>query len=184
MLTLPPAKEMIRFGVILMVICFIASLVLAFVYQLTQPVIAAQRSSEELRLLREVLPIADRFKDITKEGEVYFEGTHRNNIAGYVIRVSSKGYSGDIKMLVGVATDGKIKGVSVLEHTETPGLGARITEIKSGEKKPWFLEQFREKKIEEIDFKNIQAITGATISSKAVLEAVKKKSEEFLKSKQ
>ncbi len=174
---------MIRFGVILMVICFIASLVLAFVYQLTQPVIAAQRSSEELALLKEVLPGADRFKDITKEGETYFEGTYRNNIAGYVIRVNSKGYSGDIKMLVGIDRDGKIKGVSVLEHTETPGLGARIIEVKSGEKKPWFLEQFREKKIEEMEFKNIQAITGATISSKAVLEGVKKKAEEFLKSK-
>ncbi|MBM3252977.1 MAG: RnfABCDGE type electron transport complex subunit G [Candidatus Omnitrophica bacterium] len=174
---------MIKFGVILMAICFIASLVLALVYQITQPVIASQRSREELALLKEVLPTANKFKVITNQGEEYFEGSNRGRTVGYIIRANSRGYSGDIKILVGIAIDGKIKGVQVLEHTETPGLGARITEVKSGEKHPWFLEQFKEKRIEELNFKNVQAITGATVSSKAVLEGVKKEAEEFLKSK-
>ncbi|MFH0838849.1 MAG: RnfABCDGE type electron transport complex subunit G [Candidatus Omnitrophota bacterium] len=175
---------MIRFGIILMVICFVASLVLALVYQLTQPVIAAQRSREELVLLKEALPDAGEFKEITENDGSYFEGIDKKKVIGYVIRVTAKGYTGDIKMLAGVDRSGTIKGVCVLEHAETPGLGARISEVKSGEKKPWFLEQFRGKKINELNFNSLEAITGATISSKAVLDTVRDKAEEFLKSKQ
>jgi electron transport complex protein RnfG len=174
---------MVRFGIVLMVICFCASLLLAFIYQLTQPVIESQRSQEELALLKEVLPSASKFKGVMRHDEVYFEGTDKGKIIGFVIRAASKGYAGDIKMLVGIDTDGKMKGVRILEHAETPGLGARITEIKSGEKHPWFLEQFKDKRIQDLGFGNIDTITGATISSRAVFDGIKKESERFLRSK-
>lgn len=174
---------MIRFGVVLMVICFCASLLLAFVYQLTQPVIESQRSREEMALLKEVLPAAGKFKGVTRHDEAYFEGIDKGKTIGFVIRAASKGYAGDIKMLVGIDSDGRIKGVRILEHAETPGLGARIAEIKSGENHPWFLEQFKEKNAKDLKFSDIQAITGATISSRAVFDGIKKDAERFLRSK-
>jgi Predicted NADH:ubiquinone oxidoreductase, subunit RnfG len=83
-------------------------------------------------------------------------------------------------MLVGFDFKGEIKGIKILSQEETPGLGAKIDEIKFGEKKPWFLQQFEGRLAGELDLRDIQAITGATISSKAVLEGVKNSVSDFL----
>jgi RnfABCDGE-type electron transport complex G subunit len=90
--------------------------------------------------------------------------------------------------MVGVDTQYKIQGLKILSQNETPGLGTRITEIKSNKtiwdifkgkkvkepKEPWFQKQFSEKSLDKID-----VITGATISSKAVINTVKDAVEKF-----
>jgi len=76
-------------------------------------------------------------------------------------------------MLIGIS-DGKILGVHILEHLETPGLGARSTEVRPDEDEPWFLRQF--KGLDSVALKkdggNIDAITAATITSRAITDAV------------
>jgi len=69
----------------------------------------------------------------------------------------------------------------VLTQSETPGLGARAIEIKQGEKTPWFLSQFKGKEANSIELNDIEAITGATITSEAILSSVKSYIVDFLK---
>ncbi len=171
---------MLRYGIILLVICFCASLVLSATYKVTHARIEAQAVTEEKDALDEVFPEATNFEDKSLDGETFYLAKKDNQNLGYIIRVKTKGYSGLISMLVGFDSEGEIKGINILSQEETPGLGAKISEIRSGEKKPWFLQQFEGKKARQLDLNNIQAITAATISSKAVLEGVKKAVMDFL----
>jgi Na+-translocating ferredoxin:NAD+ oxidoreductase subunit G len=117
----------------------------------------------------------------TKGTIQYFKAQKDKNTIGYCIKVVGNGYSGYIRMIAGIDLNGVIKGVRVLEHYETPGLGARIDEIKPGEKDAWFLRQFGGKDAKAIAVKqNIDAITGATISSKAVTDAIRETVSKFL----
>jgi electron transport complex protein RnfG len=173
--------QLIRFGVILGAICLAATLVLAVTYEVTKPKIEEQLRKEEMAALKEIMPDADSFRIKTIDGIEYFEAYKTGTLAGYCLKVIGMGYGGYIRMLVGINTDGIIHGVRVLEHQETPGLGSQINEVRPGDKTPWFLQQFsgKDAKIVEIH-KDIDAITGATISSKAVTDAIRKSAGEFL----
>lgn len=93
------------------------------------------------------------------------------HLGAAVEAANDKGYGGRIRIMVGVNPDGTIRAVTVLEQAETPGLGARIRE-------PEFLDQFQNRSLENFNFKvekdggDVHAITAATISSRAVAEAV------------
>lgn len=171
---------MIRYGVILLVICLCASLVLSLTYKITHAKIEVQEIETEKELLDDVFPQAATFEDKMLDGKRYYIAKKDSQELGYIIKVEAKGYSSNIVMLAGFDKTGKIEGVGVLSQQETPGLGAKIAEVKAGEKDPWFFRQFAGKKIEQVDLKNIQAITAATITSKAVTDAVRKSVEEFL----
>lgn len=171
---------MIRLGLILMSICLVAGLILAATYNITSPAIQRQKINQEQEALKEILPEADEFLPKSEGGFTYYEGLKDKNRIGYVLKIRAKGYSGNIDMFVGIDENGAIGGIEVLSHEETPGMGSRITEIKQGEGKPWFLEQFKGKDAPSLSMSGIQAITGATISSRAVLEAVKDQVEDFL----
>jgi len=163
-----------------MLVCLVASSVLAFTYKITNPRIIAQKELEEKQALKSVLPGADDFK----EENSHYLGYKNSWLAGYVLKIKAKGYSAGIDMLVGIDSTGTIQGITILEQTETPGLGAKITEIKYGEKDSWFLRQFKGKSASDLNFTKLTAITGATISSRAVMNTVKTKVEEFLKNNQ
>ena len=153
---------------------------MALTYQITKPKIDEQLRIEEQNALREIVPEADSFKEKTLGGIDYFDAMKGNKLIGYCIKVIGNGYNGFIRLIVGIDLEGKIKGVRVLEHQETPGLGAKIDEVRPGEKDPWFLRQFIDKSATTIEVKkDIDAITGATISSKAVTDAVNKTVNEF-----
>jgi electron transport complex protein RnfG len=172
---------MIKYGLILLTICLCASLVLSVTYKFTHSRIEAQVISEEKNALDEIFPEASEFQDKVIENTNYYLVRKNNRDLGYIIKVETKGYSGLISMLVGFDFNGEIKGIKILSQQETPGLGAKINEIRSGESKPWFLKQFENKNAKDLELgKDIQAITAATISSKAVLSGVKKNVEEFL----
>jgi electron transport complex protein RnfG len=111
----------------------------------------------------------------------YFEAVKEKNVVGYCIKATGEGYGGYIRMMIGINPDGVIKGVRILEHQETPGLGAKINEVRPGEKDAWFLRQFVGKSARTVEVrKNIDSITGATISSRGVTDAVNKTVTEFL----
>lgn len=174
-------NQLVRFGIILALICFAATLVLAVAYEVTKPKIDAELKREEDEALKTIIPDADSFKEKSIDGIKYFEALKRNDLIGYCIKVAGSGYNGYIRMIVGIDKDGIIKGIKVLEQYETPGLGAKIIEIKRGENEPHFLKQFVGKSAKTVEVKkDIDAITGATISSEAVTDAVKETVNEFL----
>lgn len=174
-------NQLVKFGLILGIICLAATLVLALTYEVTKPKIDEQFRIEEKESLEIIMPGTDNFNEKKIDGIEYFEAFRGKELTGYCVRVTGSGYGGYIRMLVGVDLKGIITGVEVIEQYETPGLGAKIDETRPGEKEPWFLRQFRGKDASSLIVKkNIDAITGATISSKAVTDAVRTKVTEFL----
>jgi len=187
-------RETIRYGFILAVICIVASSLLAGMNSLTRPRIIALAQAEEKATLSELLPEAKNFEPVkSKEGDViYYKAYDKNGkFAGAAFKAQAKGYSSIIETMVGMTKDGTITAIKIISQNETPGLGAKIAEVAeettlweavkgkktSTERKSWFQEEFRNKKIE--DLKDISAITGATISSQEVIDSVKKKAEEI-----
>jgi len=171
-------KDILKVALVLALVCVIAAVSLAAVNEVTQKEIL-RRSQEELKeALRAVFPGADAFQvmqlSLPKETESkdfsileLYQAFSGDKEIGYVFKVASSGYGGPIVMLIGVSTkDNKITGIQILEHQETPGLGSNVAE-------PEFLGQFIGKSITD-PFKlnqDVKAITGATISSRAMVRA-------------
>ena len=162
-------KETFKYALILGLICFLASSVLAVVNSLTEPIIKAQKEKEESLALKELLPQAAVFKPYYDDEEkmLFYRGYDRNNqLDGFVLKPGQRGYSSDIEVLVSLDLNLKIINIKILSQNETPALGTRILEIP-------FLGQFKNKSLESL--REVQAISGATISSAAVINSVKKK---------
>ncbi len=167
-------KEMIRYGFILALICVIAGGLLAAVNALTRSKIAAQLKAEEQASVQEVVPSAAKFAEVKSDADqeiLYYKAfDNQGKLIGFVFKASQKGYSSVIETLAGIFLDGKISAIKVISQNETPGLGAKVTEDK-------FTEQFNNKN--SLDLAGVQAITGATISSRAVMDSVMKKAQEI-----
>lgn len=164
-------KEMIRYGFVLALICMVASGLLAGVNSLTRARIIAQAQAEEEMSLKEVLPEAENFEPI-KSGDdiIYYKALGKDGkLIGVAFKAAGKGYSSTIETMVGMLKDGTITAIKVVSQDETPGVGAGVVE-------PEFTGQFADKNA--LDLSGVQAITGATISSKAVIDSVKKKAQE------
>ena len=163
-------REMVRYGFILALICVIASGLLAGVNSLTKPRIIRQAQAEEEMSLKGVMPQGESFKPVKKQEEVLYYNVYdkKNKFIGVAFKASGKGYSSIVETMVGMLEDGTITAVKVLSQNETPGLGVKVAG-------PDFTGQFSNKK----DLGNVQAIAGATISSKAVIDSVKKKAAEI-----
>jgi len=166
-------KETLRYGFILAMICVVASGLLAGMNSLTKPKIIAQAQAEEETALREVMPQGEHFEPIKKgEDIIYYKALNKDGkLIGVAFKASGKGYSGVIDTLAGMSRDGTIIAIKVLSQNETPGLGVRITE-------PAFTGRFANKNIQ--DLTGVQAIAGATISSRAVINSVQIKVKEIL----
>lgn len=166
-------KEMLRYGLILAFICMIASGLLATVNMFTAPRIIAAAQAEEEASLKEVMPAADRFeavKDSAGQELLYYKAFDKQGkMTGVVFKASGKGYSSVIQTLAGMFPDGSLSAIKVVSLSETPGLGMRVTEDK-------FTGQFKGAFGTELS--GVQAITGATISSRAVIDSVKEKAQE------
>lgn len=188
-------KSMLRYGSILGLICLVATGSLATVNFFTKTRIATEAQKEIEISLKEVLPEALNFEEIKFRNEtVYYKGfTQDRSLAGVAFIAKGKGYSGNIETMVGMSPDATITAIKVLSQSETPGLGSRINEIKDpttifdlfkgkhpdSSLKPWFQEQFSNKKSSELE--EVNAITGATISSRAVINSIKNKALEIQK---
>ena len=180
---------MLKLSGTLLLIALACALTLAVIYKNTAPVIAEQQQILLERSLQTVLT-ADKYEKKEQAGNIFYEAVGENNkIIGWCIPLESRGYGGVMKLLVGIDINQRISGVKILEHKETPGLGSQISDAHKNEEESAFLKQFRGKKVEHIvmvkdDDQNIQAITGATISSKAVIDGVRKGIEEFMSNKE
>lgn len=162
-------KNIIKPTIILFLVAFFASAALAYTFSITNPKIQKLKKEKEAVSMRLIFKDAGRFETKKNKGLEYklaFDGSGKR--VGAVFTISAKGYSTDpIILLVGVS-DGKVAGIDIIEQKETPGLGASITEN-------WFKNQFKNKTLKDkIEAKNdVDAITGATISSRAVANGVR-----------
>jgi len=165
-------KEVVRYGTTLALVCLLASASLAVMNSLTKSKIIAQAQAEEGAGLKEVLPQAASFTPVKKEDEIlYYKALDKEgNFIGIAFKASAKGYSSIVETLAGMNKDGTINAIKVISQEETPGLGARVSE-------PSFTDQFKQKNVEGLS--RVQAVTGATISSRAVSESVMKKAQEL-----
>jgi len=173
-------KEIFALGLRLLIITAVAGLILGFANKITAEPIAKQQKMENDAAMKEVLPSADSFnlKEVTlPDGSIITEvneGTKGSDVAGYAIKVSPKGYGGLIDMMVGISNEGKVEGIKILSHNETPGLGANAPKEEfSGQFKGKSVESSLEVvKSEPSGDNQIKALTGATITSKAVTDGV------------
>lgn len=165
---------MIRYGFILALICIVASGLLAVVHSLTKLKIIAQAQEEEEMSLKEVMPQGEKFIPVKKGEEIlYYKVNDKDDkFIGVAFKAEGDGYSSDIETMVGMTKDGTITNIKILSQNETPGLGMQVTE-------PAFLNQFSNKNIKNLN--EVQAITGATISSTAVIDSVQIKAKEIQK---
>jgi len=168
-------KDIITGLVVILSITALSGYLLAQVYKITKPRIDEQKKQEEQRLYKEIFPEGAEFVE-EKEYVAVYDGN--KNPIGRVYQIVQAGYGGPVVIKVGFDTEGKVKGVRILEQSETPGLGAKITEKA-------FLDQFAGKSGNELYLKKynkegrIDAITGATISSRAVSEGILKLQEKI-----
>lgn len=170
-------KEIIKLGLFLMIVSGLAALALTGTYLYTAPRIEAQKIIERQMALKEVLPQAESFKEVRTKTEIYYLGLNKKGQkVGFVFAVAAKGYAGKIEMLVGIDKSGKVAGVKIENQKETPGLGSQAAE-------PKFLNQFKGKSSNDAlkAKKDIQAITGATITTQAVCEGVREALKKGLK---
>ncbi len=170
-------KEIVIPAISLLLICIVATALLGFTNQITAPKIEQLAIETQMKAKQEVLSSASEFseeKTVSLDGVdyAYYEGTANGEKVGFVFATSAKGYGGDIKIMVGIDNTGAVTGVSILEIEETAGLGMNA-------KNESFLSQYTGKSNTLSVIKNgekgendIQALTGATITSNAMTKAV------------
>lgn len=180
-------KEMLKNAGILLAITVIAGFILGAVYQITKGPIAEAEAAAAMEAYREVFVDASDFTEIEVNANVLAEGgivgTDINkvleakgtdgSVLGYVFVITNhEGYGGDIQFTLGVAMDGTTNGISILAISETPGLGMEAETIL----KPQFAgknaEQFTYTKTGAVSEDQIDAISGATITTEAVTNGV------------
>lgn len=185
-------KNMIKDAAVLLVITVCAGLILGFVYQITKGPIAIAEEKAANEAYTEVFPGADSFEklelampeaeDDSIWAEEYAAVDMENameardasgNVLGYVLTMTShEGYGGDITFTMGIQNDGTLNGISILSISETAGLGMKAESVL----KP----QFENKKVSNFTYtksgaamdSQIDAISGATITTNAVTTAV------------
>lgn len=177
-------KEIVKLGLILLIICGVSAALLGYTNEITIGKILEQREFQNQAARKEVLSSAEEFKPLDEETlnkmieanprimEIYI-GYAGGSEVGYVIKTAPNGFSGAVEVITGIETDGNISGVRIGNHAETPGLGANAT-------LPEFYGQYDGKSADRgvtvvktpPAEDQIQAISGATITSKAVTTGV------------
>lgn len=180
-----------RETLILTVITLVAGLLLGFVYELTKDPIRHQREKAIQKACQAVFPEEDSLtftllrnvpslelqealdKDGVEIGSIYAAVRENGAQIGYVVETCSKnGYGGDIVLYVGITMEGVLNRVSILSISETPGLGMRAQEVLVPQLQDLAVEQIAYTKTGSAQEGVIDAISGATKTTKAVTEAV------------
>ncbi|KMQ50482.1 Electron transport complex protein RnfG [Chitinispirillum alkaliphilum] len=210
--------DILKLAIALMVISLAAGLAIGVTNSRTKDKIAEQN---ELRLQSSLEMVFGNSVEIKEEQgdddlpDLYWSAHSEDGLQGYAFEVASRGYAGEIRYIVGVDATGTITGITILEQSETPGLGSRIEEaasedyiwtflFSSSEKsKPWFTQQFEglsltkpigiessagewhtldsEKRNKLNEQNKITAITGSTISTRAVINGLEQDVAPYIK---
>jgi Na+-translocating ferredoxin:NAD+ oxidoreductase subunit G len=180
-------KTAARYVLTLAPICAVAALVLATLFDVTQGPIAASRQRVTLAAVRTVLPRFDRIAHPAAlkvsipdaDAPAMYAAFDGANLVGAAIQVTDPdGYGGDVTFMVGVTAECRVHAIRLLAHKETPGLGTKLAEVK-------FASQFQDLAVPDGGLKvardggTIQAITGATISSRTAVRSASRAVEAF-----
>lgn len=170
-------SNFLNMALVLTIISLVAAGALAAVYSLTVDPIAQAKAQKEEQAVRDVLPDYTRLEADSVDGLAITRAYNGDVLVGSAVKTEDTGFGGTIKLMVGFDAEGKIVNYSVLEQTETPGLGTKMVD--------WFKTDKNRQNVcglnpSQVNFKvskdggDIDAITAATISSRAFLRAVQK----------
>ncbi len=213
--------DIIKLTVVLTIVSVTAALAIAFTNSKTKDRILEQNQIAEKSALQQIMPPNSEITEMQSSSSgcpsQYWVAKNENQTV-YAFKISNRGYGGDILFLVSITSDGKILGMNILEQSETPGLGARISESISkkyiwnglfGKKEEglrWFTKQFEgiditkdigidktsgewhkldsNKRSELLSQNSITAITGSTITTRAISSGLEKQARAYLKALQ
>ncbi|MCH4190858.1 MAG: RnfABCDGE type electron transport complex subunit G [Butyrivibrio sp.] len=185
-------RQMVKNAMILFVITLVAGVLLGIVYQVTKAPIAYQEQLAETKANQEVFPDAASFEDMELDaaqaskilaGDTAYAKVEINSVKaakdssgktlGYVLQVTSGGYGDDIVFTMGLTDDGTLNGISLISINETPGLGMNAQKVLVPQFKGAATDKlFEVTKTDATSDNQIEAISGATITSKAVTNGV------------
>lgn len=180
-------KDIFKPIIVLLAICIVIPLALSVTNRFTKEKIAnleSKNQSETMKLLIDAEAFNEYHFGDDESSEDYFSyfiAEKGGKPVGYIFKTSAKGYGGDVKVMTAILPDGKVKEVAILDvSNETPGLGQNAS-------KENFYSQFKDKTLGVEVLKNnadesknqINAVTGATITSRAVTSAVNRACENF-----
>jgi electron transport complex protein RnfG len=178
---------MLKLGVILAAYAAAACVGLAFVYAGTSGIIAERQKQDQNNALEALFPDADEFPVISGDirspdpsvtFDVKYEALKGGRITGIALGTSRASYGGVIRILVGVGAEGKIAGIKILEHKDTPGLGANAASESYYIDRAaglHFYDQFAGKSLTDpfVVKEDVVAVTASTVTSQAVAASVK-----------
>ncbi|MDO4798307.1 MAG: FMN-binding protein [Coriobacteriales bacterium] len=154
--------------VVLVVICVVAAALLAVVHQVTEPVITQAEEQKALGIYTSLFPNASTFEDTGHTSDSCLEVMRAqdasNKTIGYVVVAQGKGYGGQVPLVVAFDAEGTVLDLVAMDNDETPGLGSKACD-------PTYLDQYVGKSAHELGEGDVDLISGATITSKAVLSA-------------
>ncbi len=180
-------NETVKLGLILLIICAIAGGLLALTNSVTYERIAMAEELANEQAKQKLLSEAEKIVTLDDSKLKEVAGSDSNileisegydsssNLVGYVFKATTSGFGGEIQFMLGVSTEGKITGIEVLNHGESPGLGANI-------EKSYFKDSFVGKTAkgnltsakEPTGENEIQALTSSTVTTNAMLNGVNK----------
>jgi electron transport complex protein RnfG len=179
-------KYILKLTLTLLITCIIVAGILGYVNSITKGKIAEFNATKTQAAMEKVfqdagtldapVPVditdamnaaADAYKaTLETVNEVQVSG----KTVGYAVKIAASGSQGDIEMMVGIDTEGAVTGVSIIKNVETSGIGSRVMSNENG-----VLDQFAGKTTSDQPLtvgKNVDAISGATVSSKGVTKGV------------
>ena len=185
-------RNIVKLSVTLFLICAIACGVLGFTNAMTEPIILVQEAEAAQLARAEVMPAADDISEkvddatLAKINEVCdgkveeaYIAKSGDSVCGYTFQIKENGFGGSVTVMVGIDSDGNVTGMRVTKHSETAGLGATATTNEH------FIHQYEGHNAAENlkvvkDGGDIDSLTGATITSRAVTRAVNYACQAFL----
>lgn len=174
-------REIIKPVFILLTICVVISLCVSFVFNITEDQILAIEKQTNEMLMENVLKDAKPFTEVTSEvislRESSLPSIKVNNAyysdKGMVFNMNTKGYGGDVVVFVGITIEGNIENVQLGKNNETPSVGKKAEEID-------FTQQFENLQVNQKIRDQVDTISGATITTKSVIEATQEAIEYFI----
>ncbi|MEG6584535.1 FMN-binding protein [Dendrosporobacter sp. 1207_IL3150] len=164
-------NSIIKIALNLTAACFLSGVIISSTYAFTAPIAAQEAIKLKNQAMKELVASAETFTPVEGKQDWYM-AIKDGKVIAYVVPTESKGYGGTIKMVAAISPEGRALDYKILFHNETPGLGDKAAHDK-------FRKQFFGKAAEDLEVvkipneKNIQALTGATITTRAVTKGIK-----------
>ena len=165
-------KEILRLGLILMLICALSAGMLSYTHKVTSEIIEERIAAEKIALMQELFPEVETTEDKEVDGRTATVGYDQNGkVAGILAEGKTTGYGGDIRFNLAIDGTGKLVDLNIISHSETAGLGSKIEEES-------YRAQYRGKTVN--DSFDVDNISGATITSVAMEMGIESEMKEII----